>query len=315
LSMNRIAVLIASAFITSSALAGGTGGGGIDNYFAAPVAINPNSQSAAANQQALGLSQTAAQTFTSGLVLITAGQSNIANEAPSVYSPTNATHIFQLNIFDGKIYPAVDPLLGATNVFGFGTNFGNPSLRIADGIITAGYFSNVLLVPVAVSGSAIAWWVPGFVGANLPTLGQVLPVAVARIKEKGITCGSGVSCVIAWGHGEEDNALATTQLSYTTSGTAMISAVATAGFVGHWYIAKQTWYTCACVSAAVQAAQAALVNGTSVFAGPNADALTGNACGSPATSACRQADNVHWTDNGSLSYAAAWVTALHTGGF
>jgi hypothetical protein len=305
-------------FFGVAALADGTGGSSVDNYQIAPY--GPQSQFQSENQAAQGLTQTASQSVTTPyLVLITAGQSNIANVAPSAYTPTNGSNIWQLNIYDGKIYPASDPLLGTTNVFGFGTNFGNPSLRIADGVIAAGYFARVLIVPVAVSGSAIAWWNNNLAGQATPALSGVLPVAINRIKQKGITCGSGgVTCVIAWGQGEEDNALATSQTSYTTSGNALISATATAGFVGHWYFAKQSYYTCLCTSAAVQAAQAALVNGTTVFAGPNADALVGSVCGAGANTACRGAggsDTVHWTDNGSFSYAAAWVTALHAGGF
>ena len=63
-----------------------------------------------------------------------------------------------------------------------------------------------------------------------------------------------------------------------------------------------------------QEAHAALVNHPSVWAGPNADALVGNICGPSANAACRQSDGTHWSDNGSYSYAAAWVTALEAYG-
>ena len=53
---------------------------------------------------------------------------------------------------------------------------------------------------------------------------------------------------------------------------------------------------------AIQAAQAGIVNHAAViWAGPNADSLTGSN---------RQTDNTHFTDSGADAYAGLWQTAL-----
>jgi len=75
----------------------------------------------------------------------------------------------------------------------------------------------------------------------------------------------------------------------------------------------QTWNGTT-VSAAIQAAQAAVLGG-SVFAGPNADVMINSTC---SASACRQNPdagggvNLHFSNAGSIAYAAGWQTSMHT---
>src|SRR5437764_987243 len=47
------------------------------------------------------------------LVLLVAGQSNYTAVAPSAYSPTNGSALDNFNPYNGQMYAAVDPLLGA----------------------------------------------------------------------------------------------------------------------------------------------------------------------------------------------------------
>lgn len=314
--MRRIAYsLLFSVLATLCAFAAGTGGSGVDKYYLSFPSTGLDSATTsllqAPNLDDHALSQTAAQTIDTtktNLILIPSGQSNNVDVAPSAYVPTNASSIFQLNIYNGKIYPAVDPLLGTNINTTVPLGVGHPMMRVADAVITDGYFQQVYIVPNAIAGTAVAYW-------NSQGEAQLFPVTIARLIQKGIICGStNVTCVVTWGQGEADNELGTSQAAYTNSFNTLVANTAAAGFVGHWYIAKQTWIA-GTTSANVQAAQLAVVNGTRIFAGPNADALNGNVCGSPATSACRQADNTHWSDNGSFSYAAGWVTTLHAGGF
>ncbi len=293
--------------LTVAASAQGNGGGSIDKFF-----FNTSLLLTPPNLDNNPLSQTATQTIDTtktNLILIVAGQSNIASPAPTAFTPVNGSSLFQLSIFDGKIYPALDPLLATNRVLISGTaELGSPALRVADSIVTNAYFQRVYVVSFAVSGTSVADW---STGAENP----LLALAVLRIKSKGIVCGgTNTTCVIIWGQGETDNTNGTSQGTYTSSLNTVISNTSAAGFVGHWYVAKQTYN--GANSTAIQNAQAAVVNNTSVFAGPNADSLVGNLCGVSNNAACRNGvDTVHWTDNGSLSYAALWVTALHTGGF
>lgn len=311
----RVIVLLLS-LLANSAFAGplGPSGAVTDLYYVNPATIGISTGSPQPPYlSSLGLTQTAPQaidTTKTNLILITAGQSNIADQEPSLFTPVNGSSLFQLNVFEGKIYPASDPLLGTTLVFGPGAAQagGSPALRIADSIVTNAYFQRVYLVPIAVSGTAVAWW-------NTLEESPLLPLVMRRIAQRGIVCGgTNTTCVIIWCQGEEDEQLGTSQVSYAASFSALVAGTATAGFIGHWYIAKQT-YVNGSVNAGVQAAQVAAPNSSTIFAGPNADVLIGSVCGAGANAACRQADGVHFSDAGGFSYAAAWVTALHAGGF
>ena len=74
-----------------------------------------------------------------------------------------------------------------------------------------------------------------------------------------------------------------------------------------WIVALTTWDTRASNSA-IRAAQAAVVNHTTIFGGPDLDTLVGTVCSG---SACRQAaDNTHFTGNGSDSAATLWESVI-----
>lgn len=232
------------------------------------------------------------------LVMIVAGQSNGTDITPSVYAPVSTSKIDQLNIYDGGIYNAVDPLLGTS----LNSGGGNPFLRLADSFVTSSLFDRVVLVPIAVGGTAVAWW-------DILAQSDRIPVAVRRLAAKGLVPGPNVTVVMLWCQGESDGA--TAQADYTVSLSSIIAKSRTSGFTGPWFIPVQTWNSGA-AAAAVQAAQAAIVNPSlGIYAGPNADALVGTACGGVA---CRQGDNTHFSDAGAASYAAAWKTAMHTYG-
>jgi hypothetical protein len=292
-----------------AALAAGDGGPPAPD----PYYINLSELPVPPNQNDSGLSQTAAQTIDTSktnLILIQIGQSNWSNAAPSLYTPANASALFQLNIYNGKIYPAVDPLLGTTNTFGnASTSSANPALRLADQLITNGNFQRIYLVPASIVGSHVADWDTGLNAT-------IIPVIFRRIVQKGIACNTtNVTCVVTWGQGEAD-VLTGTQLSYTASITNVINSTqAAAGYSIPFFVAKQTYFQ-GTTNAGVEAAQLAVVNHASnIWAGPNADALVGNVCGPSVNAACRQADNVHWSDNGSYSIGVvAWLNALHAFG-
>jgi hypothetical protein len=227
------------------------------------------------------------------LVLIVAGQSNWTTVVPTFYTATNTANIDNMNIFDGALYSITGPLLGSSQ---YTVNNGNISVRVADTLITNGKFDRVILVPIAVGSSTIADWTTGGL-SNRPT------VAMKRLAARGITPGmTGVTFAFLWGQGEGD--AATTQANYAAGLTSLISATNAAGFSGRYFICKETWSAGAAASA-VQAAQVAAVNGTTVFSGGNLDALTG---------ANRQADNTHFSDAGAAAVASAVVSAMAVSG-
>jgi hypothetical protein len=238
------------------------------------------------------------------LVLIVAGQSNYQNVAPTAYTPTNASALDNFNVYDGGVYAAADPLLGASWMYttlgqgGANPSPGNIGTRVGDLLITNGQFDRVILVPVAIGGSTIEMWATGSLSNRVPT-------AMARLASRGIVPGmTNVEFAVIWGQGESDNTLDTSQANYTSRLNTVISNAAAAGFSGRWFINKQTW-NAGSTDANVQAAQDAMPNGSTIFAGANADSLN-------ATN--RYADNTHFNDTGMAALATLVYNAMVASG-
>lgn len=231
------------------------------------------------------------------LVLILDGQSNVNDNHSTAYVPANPTKIDNLNLFDGQIYAATDPLLGSRND-GLSLGPGNFSLRLADNLITANKFDRVIILIVAISGAPMA----SLLGT--PGTGRY-NAAYSRLTGRGITPGlTNTTIAILFGHGEGDCAGGTTQGTYSAGLTTTIAAARAAGFTQGlvpFFVAKQSWVvgvTCA----AIQNAQIGIVNHpTNIWLGPDADTLD-------ATN--RQADNIHFNATGAAAYASLWQTAL-----
>lgn len=219
-------------------------------------------------------------------ILLIAGQSNVSNNMPTAYTPTNAGKVDNFNIYDGATYSAADPLLGTSRDT---QNPGNFAGRLADKLINANKFDRVILVPFPVSGTLVSDWETGFCKDRFR-------VAINRLNARGLA-----PTAVIWGQGEQDCFAGTSQSVYQTS---LGNVIANARAVGlgasvPFFVALQTWVNGA-TSAAVRAAQAAIVNhAAAIYAGPDADTISS-----------RQADNTHFTDAGADSYAGLWQTAL-----
>lgn len=320
-----LALLI--AFFSSAALAQ-HGGGGLDPNFLNESGFVFNSTAGTIPSRDVGGKTLGTQTINTGVqncILIAVGQSNIENIAPSSFTPVNPNSLDNLNIYDSAIYKAADALVGPSSVGG-STTAGHPILRLADAYVSGGNCSRVIIVPIAIGGTTVADW-------NTGIFNQRLSVTMRRISQRlqatgpTLKCGStNIACAVLWGQGEQDNFNGTAQATYTAALNNVIAtsnSTATAlgwgGSWATWFVARQTFYTGA-ASATIQAAQAAVITGVQVFAGANADNLIGNVCGAASNSACRQGDNTHWTDAGSLSYANdaaatnGWKTKMHASG-
>lgn len=263
------------------------------------------------NQDTKGKTLTS-QTVNTGirnLVMIVIGQSLCEGIVTSAYTPTNTTALDNLNNADGAIYRAADPLLGTTYSIAAGVPYsgpGNPYLRVADTLVTNGKFDRVILVPLCIGATLVSDWAPGGKFSNN------FQVAMNRLADKGIVAGTNVTFVGIWAQGTTDAVNGTSQSAYTTSLNAFIAASRTSGFAALWFVNTESW-TGAAVVTAIQNAQVAVINhGSGIWAGANQDTLTGTACSGVA---CRIAkDNLHWSDAGSASLAAAVVTALGLSG-
>lgn len=275
-----------------------------------PFPLGENFRSDQAWQNNGGYRSTAGKTVRSltintgirNLVLIVAGQSNYQNVANTAYTPTNGSALDNFNVYDGGMYAAADPLLGASwtyttlGVGGTNPSPGNIGTRVGDLLITNGKFDRVILVPVAIGGTAVADWATGAVSNRIPT-------AMARLASRGITpATTGVTFAVIWGQGESD--AGTGQATYTSRLNTVISNAASAGFSGRWFINKQTWIG-GVVDTNTQAAQVAMPNGSTIFAGADADSLN-------ATN--RYSDNTHFNDTGMAALATLVYNAMHASG-
>lgn len=294
-------IILATLIICGQASAQVGGTSPPDPYLIQPIP-SPNGL-ANQNTKAVSLRSQTVDPIKKNLIIIGPGQSNIGNVAPSAYSPANPSSLDQLNVYDGAIYAAADPALGNTSL---GANVGYPLLRLADAYVSSGKFDRVILVPIAVNGTLVSDWETGFCA-------QRIIVAIRRLAQRGIVeGGSGVTIAVYWAQGESDNTAGTSQSAYTNSLNNVIAASRAAGLAtSRWFVAVET-YIDGSSSAAIQAAQAAVVNhGANVWAGPNNDVLIGSVCsGQP----CRRPDLTHWTDDGSASTASAGQTAMALSG-
>lgn len=232
------------------------------------------------------------------LVLITSGQSLWANICPTLYIPVNAGVIDQMNIYDGALYGIGGPLLGSSYVAALGP--GNITARLADLLVANGKFDRVIVVSTAIGSTTASMWADA-----TGDLYNRVPVAMARLADRGIVPGMpGVTFACIWGLGESDNHIGTSQAAFTASGVSFLSKLHSTGFKGRIFIPRESWILGA-TSNAIRAAQAALMNGTTVFSGGNLDSLT---------AASRQADNTHWNDLGAVSAALLVYNAVHATG-
>lgn len=232
------------------------------------------------------------------LVLIVAGQSNWTNVNPTLYTPTNSSAVSQLNLYDGSFYPVSSDVLGSSFYQGtYGP--GNPSVRVADALVSDSIFNQVLIVNVAIGSTSVAQWVSS-------QFTNRIAVAMLRLAENGITPSTtGVTFAFLWGQGETDNVpLATSQSAYASSLSGVLSSVTAAGFSGRFFICEETWID-GTTSSAVEAAQTGIINNTTIFSGGNLDSL-GNSD--------RQSDQTHFTDAGAAAAALLVVNAMIASG-
>jgi hypothetical protein len=230
------------------------------------------------------------------LVLITMGQSLMANSNANttspVFVPTNPSVIDNFNIYDGAAYQfSTTPALGCN-----GTN-SNVAPRIADMLINNGKFDRVIVVPIAVGSTRIADWATGSYATRFP-------VAMNRLAARGITPATpGVTFAAVWGQGEGDTADGTSQAAYASALNTVISSAFAAGFSGRFFVNIETW-NAGSISSAVAAAQASVVNNTTVFQGANWDAF----------GSADRIDNTHPNDAGAPQFATALYNAMHASG-
>lgn len=233
------------------------------------------------------------------LILIIAGQSNRQAITPTAYTLSNASAIDNFSIYDSAVYAYADPPIGSSVSTGGGGGPGHLGGRIADKFVTAGSFARVIVVPVAIGGASAADYATG-------GLSNRLCVAMGRLQARfgSALTDPNVTIAIEWGQGETDGSIGTTQIAYTASINTIVTTVRACGFSGRFFVALETWLV-GVTSATIRAAQAGVVNGTTIYQSGDIDTLNAGS---------RQADNTHLTDAGAASAATLIYNAMHATG-
>ena len=107
------------------------------------------------------------------LVIVTLGQSNAANHGQGLYTPKHRVDNF--NLYDGKCYKAVEPLLGPS---GQGGNF---ATRLADMLIERRLADRVVLAPIAMGGTSVEQW------AHEGLFNRRIAASIRRLYDAGLT--------------------------------------------------------------------------------------------------------------------------------
>lgn len=119
----------------------------------------------------------------SPLVILIAGQSNVANTLPTLSNESPNVY----NFYHGKLYLAKDPLLGATG------KQGSLWIRMAEIVIAQSHYDSVVLINVARGNSSINDWI------DTGKFSKLIEHTYASASELNLAPD-----VILWGHGERD---------------------------------------------------------------------------------------------------------------
>jgi len=220
-------------------------------------------------------------------VVVTLGQSNSCNTASGgAYTPTNTTKLQNLNLWDGGVYQAADPLLGCTQIDA------NWATRFGDQMISAGHYDRLILCPAGISATSIAQWAVGGIWNHR------IGVVCKRLAALGLT-----PTIILWAQGEADAAGTTTQQQYIDRLTSVVNTFRGLGAKAPFFVAQSTWQSGGLQtnSSAIRAAQAAIVNhNLGIWAGPDTDNLDNS----------YRRDGTHFNQFGAASAANAWQAAV-----
>ena len=224
----------------------------------------------------------------SSKVLFTFGQSNSANYGQPQYLYTAKHDVF--NYYQGKLYKAQDPLLGATgkgaSVWGI----------LGDKLIEANVADAVTIIPIGIGGVTVGSWAKG--GANHALLEKTLDELVAK--------GIHIDC-ICWHQGESDNIKNTPTEKYMQDFLTIREAFRERGIDAPIVVAVASYHQW-CLdedygrSDDIRNAQKRLAKEyKDIYQGPDTDKL--DKC-------YQRADGIHFSHVGQRQHAALWLKSI-----
>ncbi len=214
------------------------------------------------------------------MVALVFGQSNASNVGESRKRASEGV----LNFFEGKLYRAEDPLLGADDIRG------SVWTRLGDLLVEQKVYDRVVVIPVAVSGSVISRWRPG---------GDIYPMLLRRLRDAK---ASGLTIThLLWHQGEADAKRHTSKSDYRNSFLAMLSGIRSEGVTAPIYVSVATRCVRQRPDPIIQSAQRELVDPEKgILAGPDTDTLGFE----------YRYDGCHFLDEGLDAAAHLWFEAV-----
>ena len=224
------------------------------------------------------------------ITILAGGQSNCSNTAGGQYTPISP-NLWNLNIGDGKIYRAQEPLLGCdTAKPGASSNF---LTRLGDNVLLAGLADHIVIAPFAISG------VPAWLWGSNGRFHSKVKTAALRVRDSGLRSSRHI-CI--WQHGETDGYIGTPGPEYTRDIVSVADAMqAVLGPIA-FVLAQATAYQ-GLMSSEIRVAQAAVADPAAHrFVGPDTDAVD--------DSGRHPLDRTHWNSEGAAEVARLWSDAL-----
>ena len=219
----------------------------------------------------------------STIIFLTLGQSNAANSSNSYYSPKNNV----LNYYDGKLYKAKEPLIGA------GGDGGCVWTILADKMIDSGLCKKVIIIPIAVGSTNIENWAKG--ECNIKLRNTLDDLNRHNIK----------LTYVLWHHGEANNG--TSKESYKENLRAILKTIREKNQTAPFFCSIASYNFLATtkplgIDSSIQNAQKEFISeNENVLRGPNTDILI---------YAIDRHDSQHFSQFGNFRYANLWLTAI-----
>lgn len=231
-------------------------------------------------------------------VMVVVGQSVFESASTGTYSTVNSTSL-NFSIYDRGVYRCANAVLGAAWALPLAASGNSPICQIADGLVTAGTYANVIMASASIGGTTCADWNTG--GA----INQRITVLYNGLAARGLTRASGFvgDVYILWHDGETDNQNSTPRATLATCLRSVAGLFASAGFGTSPFIIATESLVNNVTSSAVTGAEAdAVASGCSTCrAGANIDSFTG---------ITNRQDGTHPTGAGASNMAAADVTII-----
>ena len=220
------------------------------------------------------------------LVIVTLGQSNAASHGRGLYMPTHRVDNF--NLYDGKCYKAVEPLLGPS---GQGGNF---ATRLADMLIERRLAHRVVVAPMAMGGTTVEQW------AYEGVFNRRITTSIRRLYDAGLSAD-----YILWHQGEGNAAAGDAGgRQYRKNLLEVVGSFRAYGVNAPFFVALATRCGAAAHPNAVnvrEGQRTAAIGQLGIFVGPDTDLIGPE----------HRYDACHMSASGLTLHAAAWADILH----